>query len=266
MGLRMSKRKTWILSAVFALASGVCAAQTASERLDQFAAEAQERAFDLFPVAEIFSRGPGPRQDRLESAFSDEHRERQRAHHRWILDELQHIPAAELSPSEQLTHALLGDRARESLEWLAFPFHQHSAFAHLSPGVAFSLIRVVGTQPFRNEADYRAWFRRVQRYPAFLASVESAMREGAAAGITTPQVLVERSLAQFEALMPEDTTKSTLWKPILQVPISIDSETRNSLGADYRRILTDEMFPALRRLVFGTALAQIVPSDFWRRT
>jgi uncharacterized protein (DUF885 family) len=248
MGLRMFKRKVSILIAVFALASGECAAQTASERLDQLAAEAQERAFDLFPVAEIFTRGPGPRQDRLESALSDEHRERQRAHNRWVLDELQRIPATELSPSEQLTHALLGDRAREWLEWLAFPFHQHSAFVHLSPGVAFSLIRVIGTQPFRNEADYRAWLRRVQRYPASLASVESVMREGAAAGITAPQVLVERALAQLEALMPEDMTKSTLWKPILQIPTSIDAETRNSLEVDYRRILTDEMFPALRRL------------------
>ena len=66
--------------------------------------------------------------------------------------------------------------------------------------VSGDFFRVVGTQPFRNEADYRAWFRRVQRYPVFLASVESAMREGAAAGITAPQVLVERSLAQLEAL------------------------------------------------------------------
>jgi hypothetical protein len=36
------------------------------------------------------------------------------------------------------------------------------------------------------------------------------MREGAAAGITTPRVLVERALEQLEALMPEDVTKSTL--------------------------------------------------------
>ena len=45
--------------------------------------------------------------------------------------------------------------------------------------------------------------RRVQRYPAFFASVEAVMREGAAAGVTTPRVLVERALAQLEALTPE---------------------------------------------------------------
>jgi uncharacterized protein (DUF885 family) len=245
-----------MLAAVLALAPGLCAAQTPSERLEQLAAQAHERALDLFPVSEIFSRGAGPRQDRLELTLSDEHRERQRAHHRWILGELDGIPAAELSPTAQLTHALLAWDAHNSLEWLSFPFHQHNAFIHLNGGVVFGLVRVVGTQPFRDEADYRAWLRRVQRYPAFLASVEGVMRDGAATGVTTPRVLVERTLAQLEALTPDDMTKSTLWKPILQFPASMDADARQRVEADYRRVLAEEIFPALRRL------AGFVRSDY----
>jgi uncharacterized protein (DUF885 family) len=243
-------------AALFALAPGLCAAQTASERLENLAAQAQERALDLFPVSEMFGRGPGPRQDRFELYLTDEHRERQRALHRWILGELERIPASELSPTEQITHALLGWRANDSLEWLTHPIHQHSAFIHLGPGVAFSLVEVVGAQPFRNEADYRAWFRRAQRYPAFLASVESVMREGAASGMTTPRMQVERTLEQLEELVPEDTTKSALWGPIRRLPRSMDTETRTRLEAEYRAVLSDEMFPALRRL------ASFVRSDY----
>jgi uncharacterized protein (DUF885 family) len=237
-----------LLIALLAMAPVPCAAQTASVRLEQLAAQAQERVLDLFPVSEIFGRGPGPRQDRIELTLSDEHRERQRAHHRWILGELERIPAAELSASEKLTHALLAWRARDALGWLSFPFHQHSAFIQLNPGVAFSLVRVVGTQPFRNEADYGVWFRRVQRYPAFFESVERVMRVGAAAGVTTPRVLVERALAQLEALTPEDMTKSSLWKPMLQFPAAMDAATRARVEADYRGLLANAMFPALRRL------------------
>src|SRR5262245_587713 len=244
----VSKGIVWTLIAVFAFAASPCAAQTASERLEQLAAQAQERALDLFPISEIFSRGPGPRQDRLELSLTDEHRERQRALHRSILAELERIPTAELSPTEQTTHGRLAWRARNSLEWLAYQFHQHFAFIHLNPGVAFSLVQLVDAQPFRNEADYRAWFRRLQRYPAFLASVEAVMRDGAAAGVTTPHVLVERTLAQLEKLMPEDMTKSALWKPVTQFPAAIDAEARSRIEADYRGLLTDEMFPALRRL------------------
>ena len=244
----MPRTIVWALTVAIALAPDLCAGQTASERLEHLAAEVQERALDLFPVSEIFSRGPGSRQDRLELTLSDGHLGRQRAHHRWILGELQRIPVAELSPTEKLTHALLAWRARDALEWLTYPFHQHSAFIHLSPGVVFGLVRMVGAQPFRNEEDYRAWFRRVQRYPLFLASVEGVMREGAAAGVTTPRVLVERALAQLDALTPEDVTKSSLWKPIMQFPAPMDGDTRNRLETDYRRVLVEEMFPALRRL------------------
>jgi len=230
------------------LAPALCAAQTASLRLEALAKEAQERGLDLFPVGEIFGRGPGPRQDRLELILTDEHRERQRAYHRWILGGLEGIPAGELAPTEKLTHALLAWRAHNSLEWLAHSFHQHSAFTHLDGGIAFGLVRVVGTQPFRNEADYGAWHRRLRRYPAHLESVERVMREGAATGVTTPRVIAERALSQLEALAPEDMTKSALWRPIAQFPASMDADARSRVEADYRRLLADEMFPAIRRL------------------
>jgi len=230
------------------LAPALCAAQTASQRLERLAAESTERSLDLFPVSEIFGRGAGPRQDRFEDTLSEEHFERQRAHHKWILGELEGIPASGLSPTEKITHQLLAWRARTSLEWLAQPFYQHSAFTHLDGGVAFNLVRVVGTQPFRNEADYRAWLKRLSRYPPFFESVQRVMREGAATGITTPRVIAERTLAQLDALAPEDVTKSALWKPMTQFPQSVDAAARGRIEADYRRLLEAETFPAIRRL------------------
>lgn len=230
------------------LAPALCAAQTASQRLERLAADSYERGLDLFPVSEIFTRGAGPRQDRVELVYTDEHRERQRAHHRWILGELDGIPATELDASEKLTHALLAWRARDSFEWLAYPLHQHIAFIHLGGGVPFGLVRVVETQPYRSEADYEAWFRRVRRYPAFLADTARVMREGMASGVTTPRVLAERALSQLEGLAPEDMPKSALWKPMTQFPASIDAAARARLEAEYRRLLAEEMFPAIRRL------------------
>jgi uncharacterized protein (DUF885 family) len=230
-------RRVWVL-VVALLSPGVGAAQTASERLERLAAETQERILDLFPVGEIFGRGAGPRQDRLELSFTEEHRERQRAHHRWVLKELEAIAQAELGPSEKLTHALLAYRARDALEWLAQPFHQPHVFIHLNGGVAFNLVQMANHQPLRSEADYRAWFRRLARYPAFLADIERVMREGMAAGNTTPRVIVERTASQLEALAPAEMEKSTLWKPAAQF----------GLEQEYRKLLAEEVFPALRRL------------------
>ncbi|HEY8248966.1 MAG TPA: DUF885 domain-containing protein [Burkholderiales bacterium] len=239
--------RVWVLVAAL-LAPGLCAAQTASQRLDRLAAESRERELDLFPVGEIFSRGAGPRQDRFEQIFTEEHRARQRAHHRRILSELGGIPVAELGPSEKLTHELLGWRARNSLEWLTHPFHQHSALNHIDGGIAFGLVRVVQTQPFRSEADYQAWFRRLRHYPAFLQDAERLLREGIASGVTTPRVLAERALSQLEGLASEDMAKSALWNPMRQFPASMDADARKRVEAEYRRLLADEMVPALRRL------------------
>jgi uncharacterized protein (DUF885 family) len=229
-------------------APALCGAQTASERLDRLAAEQTERILDLFPVSEIFGRGAGPRQDRVELSFSDEHLERQRAFQRWVLKELEGIPRSELAPSEKLTHELMAWRAGTSLDRLSTPLHQHTAFIHLNGGLAFGLVQVVNRQPMRNEADYRAWFRRLQRYVPFIDDVGRVMREGAAAGITTPRVVAERTVSQLDALAPEDMTKSPLWKPMTGFPASIETAMRASLEAEYRKLLVAEVFPAIRRL------------------
>src|SRR5262245_41661428 len=169
-----------LLALALAFVAAPLYAQTASQRLERLVAEQQTRILDLYPVAEIFGRGPGPRQDRMELTYSPEHRARQRAHQEWVLGELQGIPAGELNESEQLTHELLAWRANESLQWLGHPFYQHSAFIQLNGGIAFNLVQVVNRQPFRNEADYRAWFRRAQRYAPFVDDVGRVMREGLA--------------------------------------------------------------------------------------
>src|SRR5688572_12195341 len=173
----LSDMKRMLLLLAF-MVPPLCGAQTASERLDRLAAEQTERILDLFPVSEIFGRGAGPRQDRVELSFSDEHRERQRAFQRWVLKELESIPQSELGPSEKLTHQLLAWRAGTSLDWLSMPIYQHTAFIHLNGGLAFGLVQVVNRQPMRNEADYRAWFRRLQRYVPFIDDVARVMRGG----------------------------------------------------------------------------------------
>jgi len=229
--------------------AGAWGAESASQRLERLAVEANERTLDLFPVSETMGRGAGPRQDRVELPFTAEHRERQRAHHRWVLQQLDGIPERELTASEKLTHQLLAYRSRDSLEWLQYPFHQHFIFIQLG-GVPSHLIRLVSRQPFRNEADYRAWLRRLARYTEFLDGAARTMREGAGAGVTIPRVIVENSLQQLEALAPDPSgmEKSALWKPMTHIPSAVDAPARARLETDYRKLLAEAVFPAIRRL------------------
>ena len=236
-----------------AYAAAAATADTPSQRIARLATEARERWLDLSPVSETMGAGAGPRQDRLELMFTDAHRERQREHHRWVLRELETIPLDALNPSEKLTHQLLARDSREGLEWLSYPFHQHYIFVQMNGGVANNLINLVGRQPFRHEADYQAWLRRLQRYPLLLDGAADVMREGMAARITIPRALVERALLQLDSLAPNlhdghDIANSSLWKPVLNFPAAMDAASRQRFEADYRKLLADAVFPAIRRL------------------
>ena len=62
-------RPLLVLLLLFAGADALAQA-TASQRLDKLAAEAQERALDLFRFSETMGKGAGPRQDKVELTFS----------------------------------------------------------------------------------------------------------------------------------------------------------------------------------------------------
>lgn len=225
-------------------------AEADSVRLERLTKAAREAYLDLFPVDETMGTGPGPRQDKLELYFTSEHRERQRRYWLWVLAELRGIPLSNLSPTERLTHRLLWRENELALAGLGLPLHQHYTLIQLDGGVPFDLIKLVGRQPLRDEADYRAWFRRLGRYPAFFDGVAQLLKDGIASGVTLPRPVVERSLAQIDAIAPADEAlaKSPLWKPMTQLPAGIDAPTRVLLEAEYRKLLVGEVLPAARRL------------------
>ena len=241
-------RLAWILFAAFA--ANTLAADTPTQQIERLAAEARERWLDLSPLAETFGAGAGPRQDRLELTFTDAHRERVREHNRWILAQLEAIPFDALQPSEKLSHQLLAYQSREGLEWQSFPLHRHYIFIQIDGGVPSALIKLMDRQPFRNAADYEAWLRRMRRFPDYLDGVADVLRAGLASDITIPRPIVERALVQLESLAPQmnDIAKSALWKPVLRFPAALDAESRSRFEATYRKLLAEEMIPAIRRL------------------
>lgn len=234
----------------------------AAARLDALAREAHERQLELFPVQETMERGAGPRQDRLELTFSAQHRRTQARDAHWLLAQLDAIPRDALSPSQQLSHRLLERQARLRLESLQYPFHQYYIFIQLGGGVAFDLVRLVGRQPFRDAADYRAWQRRLARYPEFLRGIEGVMRDGLRAGVIIPRPVIDRALPQLEALAPrdEDVAKSALWKPMTTMPATMAGDDRRLIEAQYRALLLSEVLPAIR------SLAAFVRQEYLPRT
>jgi uncharacterized protein (DUF885 family) len=236
------------LAAFLASLSLACAAAPApAQRLARLADETFRGQLDLDPLLETYLQGAGPRQGRLEIEFSREHRARERAFHRRTLARAKAIPAAGLDESQRITRELLVYNARTRLEAIDLPIEVHGLLTQSWRGIANQLVFLIDLQPFRDAADYRAWFARLRRYPALLAAARVELEGARRAGITTPAVLVRAALGQWDAIVPDDgdPARSSLWKPIARMPADIDAAARGRIEGEYRALLRDEILPAM---------------------
>ena len=227
-----------MLAAAFAASGETKAPATAAERVRSLAAQSYSRYLDLLPHEETLAIGAGPRMDRLEPFVSAEHEERQRAHHRRVLAALKAIAARGLGETDRVTHQLLELQTRWALERLEFPLAEHAMLTPLDGGgLAADLVQLLTRQPFRDEADLRAWMRRLAKYPALLAAARKRLSAGLEHGVTTPRVLVERCLDQWARIATDDPRSSALWTPASRFP---------ALEADYEKLLAVTVLPAMR--------------------
>lgn len=224
--------------------------EPASVRLERLSRTTLRAPLELLPTSETPGAEIGPRQDRLEPGFTAENRARQRRHHEAVLAELRTIAVSPLNATDRLTHRLLQREAELGLAGLDLPLPQHTLLIPVDGGIAVDLVKLAGRQPMRHEADARAWFRRLARYPAFFDGAVQVLKDGIATGQTIPRPVVERCLAQLDALAPadDDPTGSALWSPITRLPASLDAATRSALQAEYRHLLAADVLPAARRL------------------
>ncbi|MBC8022707.1 MAG: DUF885 domain-containing protein, partial [Burkholderiales bacterium] len=233
-------------AALMAAACVTASAQSPHERLGRLAHESYSRYLDLFPHDETLAIGAGPRMARLEMHVSVEHERRQRRHFNRVLSHAKAIPERGLKETDAVTHRLLREQARWALERLDFPLVEHTLLIPLDGGLAVDLVQLMTRQPFRNASDYRAWLQRLGRFPALLAAARERLRAGLDNGVTTPRILVERSLDQWAKIASDEASRSTLWAPAARFPDSMDAAARERFRDDYARLLDKSVLPAMR--------------------
>jgi uncharacterized protein (DUF885 family) len=228
-----------VAAALLAVVCTGAAAQSPHERLMRLADRSYSRYLDLFPTEETLAIGAGPRMARLEMTVSAEHERRQRAHHRATLAQLAKIPVRGLDETDRVTYRLLEQEAKWALERLESALAEHRMLIPLDDGgLAADLVQLMTRQPFRDDADLRAWMHRLARYPALLAAARTRLEAGIAHGVTTPRVLVERALDQWARIATEEPRSSTLWAPAERYEAALREE--------YERLLAREVLPAMR--------------------
>lgn len=116
----------------------------------------------------------------------------------------------------------------------------HAEFAVLASGR--------GAQPFRTLEDYDDFLARMDGYVEWTEQVANNLRLGLAKGVVLPRVVVERTVAQLDALAADEPRASAYWQPILNFPAGLSVADRQRLIAAYDDRLRNRVLPAQRRL------------------
>lgn len=164
---------------------------------------------------------------------------------RAALAELRGFDRAALSPASQLDYDTFAWQLERSVERQKYREYLEPIGSNGGPQSLDGLAEVL---PFATEADYRAWIARLRGVPAVVDQSIALAREGVAAGIVPPQVLMQRVPAQVRAQVVDDPARSPFYKPFATMPEAIPAATRNALRDEARQAIARDVVPAYRRL------------------
>lgn len=168
--------------------------------------------------------------------------------HRAALEELATIDRAALPGSERGTMDVLESIARRGLSELEHRLDRLYAASYFSGPVA-----MLGTIASLQRADtperLDRYVARLRAFPPFLDAWTDVVRDGIAAGVTSPRVVVERSIDQLERVLALGASENPAMLPVADG----DDAARDRVAGAVR----DEVNPALADYLY--VLRELLP-------
>ena len=169
---------------------------------------------------------------------------RQAAHLQDLLNQLNAIPAAQLSPDEQVNAAVFRTVLENALIEAKFhtwemPFNSDSSFwTYLDED-----------HQLRDAAEYQRYIARMRQIPRYFDEQIANMRAGIARGFTVPKATLtgrDKSIAAFVAPTPE---KTPFYKAFETMPSTIPAAEQARLRKDAAAAIADAVMPAYAKLL-----------------
>ena len=168
---------------------------------------------------------------------------RREAADRDALQRLKAIDRDGLPPAEQLNYDTYAWLQQEAVDRQRFRERLQPVGHQGGPQNAD---RVAELLPFATAADYRRYLRRLAALPVYLEQNIALMREGVAAGIVPPRVLMQRVPAQIAAQIVTDATASPFYRPFRRFPASLPAAEREALTQEAQALILQQVVPAYR--------------------
>jgi uncharacterized protein (DUF885 family) len=224
-------------------------AQDASRRVERLADAVFEESLALFPMSTTENFGDARYEGAFEIEIAPAHVARQRRFHESVLARLRGIPKESLDANARLTYDLLEYDATDRLSTLIVPWHLMPV-GHVD-SMPVKLSQWAGgdaAQPMKTVANYDHFLARLKKLPAWIDQAIVNMREGIARGVTLPRQLVERTLPQYDTILPANVDESPYLAAMKKFPESIAPAQRKRIAAEYRAVVTRSVIPSVEKL------------------
>jgi uncharacterized protein (DUF885 family) len=99
---------------------------------------------------------------------------------------------------------------------------------------------------FENETDYRHFVQRLRTFKPYMDETIALLKQGVVAGMTAPQVVMERVPHQIAAYVVADPAASPFYEPFKTMPDLIPPAEQARLRAAAKAAITSEVTPAYR--------------------
>ncbi len=161
-----------------------------------------------------------------------------------IVARLDAIDRAGLSTKERINYDLFRRQVEDDIA--AATFRSYTIPLNADSGFHISFSRLASRMPFSTVTDYENYNARLRAFPDYVAQQINNMREGMAAGITLPKIVLNGMETTIAPHVVADATESVFFKPFARFPNSVPATERQRLVEDGKSAIMQGAVPGYR--------------------
>ena len=167
-------------------------------------------------------------------------------HWQQVLQQLDAIPRAELSPAEEVNYDVFRPEIENAIADLKFRDYEMPANSDSAFWTDFSY---TARRPYKSVTDYRHWIAQMRDIPRYFHEEIANMKAGLARGLTPPRMTLQgrdKSIATIAEGKPEE---SILYTPFREPMMGVTPEEQTKLKAEAAQVIGESVQPAYAELL-----------------
>jgi len=170
---------------------------------------------------------------------------RREAHEREVLEKISRITRGDLSKSDALSYDVFRYKYETAVE--AQPFRLYLFPLNQRGGIQ-TADELADELPFGSVKSYADWNARLAAFPAYMDQTIEVLGEAIRARMVHPKIAMQRVVAQIDAQIVTDPTKSAFYAPYKKIDAGVPAADRDRLTGDAKRLLMSSVVPAFVKL------------------